>query len=185
MTLAAGPDFAAAFALATALALDGALVLDAAFALVAAFAFGAFEVAGLRCEAGISAFTTAFAEARYLLLEERPHALLLAPDRARQPLCVAISERHGERLDGGVGRDLLGLAGVLRLGVLQLLLLLACATQRVQRALRQRDGLLRTPDDGLGGLGDRLRARRRDGLGDATELFDPLLEIAGVALGLD
>ncbi len=120
-------------------------------------------------------FHDRLSQARDLFLEEGQHPLLITTDRACDALDLLRAQRLSERLDRGVGRDLLGLACVLGLGILQLLLLIASAAQRVQRTLCQRDRFLRTADDCLGGVGDRLRAWRRDRLSDAAEPFDAQL----------
>ena len=117
-------------------------------------------------------FDDGFGEARDLLLQVGAHALLLAQDLAREFLRVAVADRLRERLDAAVGGDLLGLAGVLGLGVLQVLLLGAGAADRVQRALRERDRFLRAAEHGLRRAGDRVGAGRIDRRGFAAELFD-------------
>ena len=94
-----------------------------------------------RSAAGISSWATAFASCGDLLLEELRHALLLAADAARELRGVLVADRLRERLDAGVDRDLLELVVVLGPGVLQHLLGLARAAQRVERALRRGHGL--------------------------------------------
>jgi hypothetical protein len=79
-------------------------------------------------------------------------------------------------------RDLLSLLVVLRLGVLQHLLGLARATQRVEGTLRQRSSAARDVRRGCGhGLGAR---QVRAGLRRAAELLDAALQLLGVILRL-
>src|SRR6202012_5707830 len=71
-------------------------------------------------------------------LEEFRHPLLLFADVAGEFRRLGVADFGREDLQRQVGRDLLVLGGELRLGVLQQLLLLAVATDRVQRAFRDR-----------------------------------------------
>jgi hypothetical protein len=70
----------------------------------------------------------------------------------------------------------------LRLGVLEHLLVLARAAERVQRTLRGRHGLAGGGGHRGGGVADR--AGRGHGLGLAAELLDAPLDPARVRLGL-
>jgi hypothetical protein len=79
-------------------------------------------------------------------------------------------------------RDLLRLLVVLVLGVLEHLLGLAGAAQRVDRTLRRRDGLA---GDARHGLRDGLGAGQAGArVGRALQLLDAPLELLGVSLGL-
>src|ERR1700733_1878178 len=125
-----------------------------------------------------------FGEDRDLALEEAGHALLLTADRACELGGCGVAERFGERLDRDVGRDLLVLVGVLALGVLEHLLLLAGAADGVQRPLC---GGCRATDDlhcGAGAFGERVEALDRHCLRGPPELLHSFLQSGGVALGL-
>ena len=110
------------------------------------------------------------------LLQEAGHPLLLAAELPGELRGVAVIQAVGELLDREVVRDLLELVEQLGLRVLQQLLGLTRAADRVQRALRERDALLR----GGGHLRRRLRGDLRTGkahgLGLATELLDAPLQ---------
>ena len=80
-------------------------------------------------------------ELRDLLLEELRHALLLAANAAGELGRVLVVHGLREGLDARVGRDLLELVVVLGLRVLEHLLGLARAANRVQRTLRSGLGL--------------------------------------------
>ena len=116
--------------------------------------------------------------------EKVGHALLLAADLAGELGGLLVTDRLGERLDGPVGRDLLGLVLVLGPRVLEHALLLAGATHGVQRPLRDRRGALDGSLRGAGALGELLGPGERDRLGLAAELLDAPRDVAGVSLGL-
>jgi len=119
---------------------------------------------------------------RYLLLQECPHTLLIAADSASQALGILVAEGLGQGLDSGIGGDLLRLAGVLRLCILELLLLLTGSPQGMQWALSECDRFLGSAQDCLGGLGDRLRSWGRHRLGSAAQRFDALLDFASMMI---
>ena len=77
---------------------------------------------------------------------------------ARELLGVLVADRLGQRLDRQVVADLLVLVPQLGLGVLEQLLGLAGAAQRVQRALGRGDGLASPPPSPAGRLGGDLGA---------------------------
>ena len=118
------------------------------------------------------------------LRQEGGHALLLAAELARELGRVAIAQRLGERLDREVVADLLLLVHELRLGVLEQLLGLARAAQRVHRRLRRRSCLARGDGRLAGRPGHDVRAGQVRGLGLAAELLDPPLERLRLGLGL-
>src|SRR5580693_4709153 len=122
-------------------------------------------------------------QARNLLLQVGAHTFLLATDPARELLCALIAQRLGKRLDRRVGRNLLGLACILGLGVLQLLLLLAGTAQCVQRTLGEGRCLLRAAENCLGGISDRRRPRCLDRGGHTAKLLDSFLDLSTMALG--
>ena len=138
-----------------------------------------------RSAAGISSRATAFASCSICFsrnLAIRSSSRLMP----RASLAVSLSPTVSrERLDARVEPDLLELVVVLGPGVLQHLLGLARAAERVERALRRGHGLAGHGRQPGGRLGDHVRAARdRAGLGLAAELLDAALDLAGVALGL-
>src|SRR3954451_8678053 len=102
-------------------------------------------------------------------LEVLRHALLVAADGACHLRRVAVADGLGQGLDRRVGRDLLGLLGVLSLRVLQLLLLDTGAAQGVNGPL---------------GSGHRLADRGADDRRLSAERLHAPLELAGVVLRL-
>ena len=120
---------------------------------------------------------------RDLLLEELRHALLLATNAAGELGRLLVVHGLRERLDARVGRDLLELVVVLGLRVLEHLLGLAGAANRVQRSLRRGHGLAGHGRERGSRLDDRRRARaHRAGLRLAAELADARLQLATMSL---